>query len=69
MDALLVFLLFGVLMVLGPLAALVSLFRRTDSEVAGGSRVLWGLVILVIPFAWVVYFLLGRRDGGSPVRA
>jgi hypothetical protein len=56
-------------MVLGPLAALVSLFRRTDGDVVGGSRVLWGLVILVIPFAWLVYFLVGRRDGGSPVRA
>jgi hypothetical protein len=68
-DALLVFLAFGAVMVLGPLLALVSLFNRTDGEVAGGSRVLWGLVILVIPFAWIVYFLFGRRDGGSAARA
>jgi hypothetical protein len=68
-DALLVSLLVGALMVLAPLAAIVSLFRRTDGEVAGGSRVLWALVILVIPFAWIVYFAFGRRARRSRLGA
>jgi hypothetical protein len=68
-DFLLVALLVGAIMVLAPLAAIVSLFTRTDEQVAGGSRVLWALVILVIPFAWLVYFLFGRRAGGTRLRA
>lgn len=55
-------LLLALLLFLAPIAALISLFGRDDTEVAGGSRVLWALVILFIPFAWVVYFLIGRRS-------
>jgi len=31
------------------------------NQVAGNSRVLWALVVLFIPLAFVVYFLVGRR--------
>jgi hypothetical protein len=63
MSGSIVFLLIGLLLLIGPIAALISLFRREDSQVAGNSRVLWALVILLIPFAWVVYFLIGRKSG------
>jgi hypothetical protein len=56
------FLLVWIVGIVGLIAALVSLFRRSDEDVAGGSRVLWALVILFLPLAWVVYFLIGRRD-------
>ena len=61
MDASIFFIVVIALLFLGPIAALVSIFQRTDSHVAGDSRVLWALVVLFIPFAWVVYFLIGRR--------
>jgi hypothetical protein len=60
-DASIFFIVIIGLLFLGPIAALVSIFQRTDSQVAGDSRVLWALVVLFIPFAWVVYFLIGRR--------
>lgn len=58
--------LFVVLMVLavlalGPLFRLVDLLRREDYEVVGNSRVLWALIVLFIPFAWIFHFALGRR--------
>ena len=62
MDAaFLIIFLVGALLFIGPIAALVSIFQRSDQQVAGNSRVLWALVILFLPFAWVVYFLAGRR--------
>lgn len=45
----------------GLIAALVSIFQRTDQQVVGDSRVLWGLVVLFVPFGFVAYFLVGRR--------
>lgn len=61
MDGLLLFMAIGALLLIGPIAAIISVFGRTDAQVAGNSRVLWALVVLFIPFAWVVYFLMGRR--------
>jgi Phospholipase_D-nuclease N-terminal len=55
------FIILAALLFIGPIAALISIFQRTDSQVAGDSRVLWALVVLFIPFAWVIYFLMGRR--------
>lgn len=60
-GALLIFAVVGGLLFVGPIAALVSIFQRSDAQVAGDSRVLWALVVLFVPFAWVVYFLAGRR--------
>lgn len=61
MDVGIFFFILAALLFIGPIAALISIFQRTDSQVAGDSRVLWALVVLFIPFAWVVYFLMGRR--------
>lgn len=46
---------------IGGVLALISLFIRTDDQVVGDSRVLWALVVLLVPFAWLVYFVIGRR--------
>ncbi|MBA2557822.1 MAG: PLDc N-terminal domain-containing protein [Chloroflexi bacterium] len=56
-----VFLIFALLMLLGPIIALIDLFQRSDRDVAGDSRVLWAIVVLLVPFAWIVYFVVGRR--------
>ncbi len=45
----------------GLIAALVSMFQRTDEQVVGDSRVLWALVVLFVPFGFLAYFLVGRR--------
>ena len=45
----------------GLVAALVSIFQRSDLQVVGDSRVLWALVVLFVPFGFVAYFLMGRR--------
>ncbi len=45
----------------GLIAALVSIFQRTDEQVVGDSRVLWALVVLFVPFGFLAYFLVGRR--------
>jgi H+/Cl- antiporter ClcA len=55
----------GFILAICPILALISLFRRSDNEVAGNSRVLWALVILFIPFSCVVYFLIGRKSGSD----
>ena len=56
---------FGLLLTVGHfvglVAAMVSIFQRSDLQVVGDSRVLWALVVLFIPFAWAAYFLMGRR--------
>lgn len=55
-------LLVGALYFVGLIAALVSIFQRTDQQVVGDSRVLWALVVLFVPFGFVAYFLVGRRS-------
>jgi len=54
-------LLLSVAYFVGLVAALVSIFQRSDLQVVGDSRVLWALVVLFIPFGFVAYFLMGRR--------
>lgn len=43
------------------IAALISIFNREDTDVTGNSRVLWALVVLLLPFGWLGYFVLARR--------
>lgn len=57
----LITILLSVLYFVGLIAALVSLFQRTDQQVVGDSRVLWALVVLLVPFGFIGYFLFGRR--------
>lgn len=63
MNIAVVALVLAIISFFGPIAVLISLFRRSDNEVAGGSRVLWAIVVIFIPFAWIVYFLVGRKSG------
>jgi hypothetical protein len=49
------------------IGALVSLFQRTDQQVVGDSRILWALVMLFIPFGFIAYFLVGRREVPPPI--
>jgi hypothetical protein len=51
----------GLLQFLGMVVALVDILRREDPDVVGDSRVIWVIIVILIPFAWVAYFLLGRR--------
>jgi hypothetical protein len=57
----LVALLFSVVQFVGLILALIDLLRREDPDVVGNSRVIWVLIVLFIPLAWIVYFVAGRR--------
>lgn len=61
MDILLLFVILALVQVAGWVYSLVDLFQRRDSDVAGDSRVLWAIVIVFVPLAWLVYLLAGRR--------
>ena len=52
---------FGILQFVGLVLALIDLLRREDHQVVGNSRVIWVLIILFVPLAWIVYFVAGRR--------
>lgn len=54
-------LLLSAIYFIGLIAALVSIFQRTDQQVVGDSRVLWALVVLFVPFGFIAYFIVGRR--------
>ena len=45
----------------GQIWALVDLLGRQDAQVVGDSRVLWALIVIFIPFAWLAYLIAGRR--------
>jgi hypothetical protein len=51
----------SLLQFLGMVVALVDILRREDPDVVGDSRVIWVIIVILIPFAWVAYFLFGRR--------
>jgi hypothetical protein len=51
----------SVLQLIGLVLALVDILRREDPDVVGDSRVIWVLIVILIPFAWLAYFLFGRR--------
>lgn len=54
-------LLFSVVQFAGLILAIIDLLRREDPDVVGNSRVIWVLIVLFIPLAWIVYFVAGRR--------
>lgn len=51
----------SLLQLIGLGLALVDILRREDPDVVGDSRVIWVIIVIFIPFAWLAYFLVGRR--------
>jgi hypothetical protein len=52
---------FSLLQFVGMIFAIIDLLRREDHQVMGNSRVIWVLIVLFIPLAWIAYFVAGRR--------
>jgi len=57
----LAFALLGVVHLIGQILAVVDIVRREDPQVVGDSRLLWVLIVIFVPFGWLVYFIIGRR--------
>ena len=51
----------GIVHIIGMILAIVDLLRREDADVLGNSQLIWVVLVLFLPFAWVAYFFLGRR--------
>ena len=51
----------SILHLAGQIWALVDLLKREDPQVVGDSRVLWALIVILIPFGWLAYLVAGRR--------
>ena len=52
---------FSVVQFVGLILALIDILRREDPDVVGNSRVIWVIIVIFIPLAWIVYFFAGRR--------
>ena len=46
---------------IGLILAIVDLLGREDHRVVGNSRVIWVIIVIFIPLAWIAYFVAGRR--------
>ena len=56
-----VVMLLSIAHLIGQIWAIIDLLKREDPQVAGNSRVVWALVIIFLPFGWLVYLAAGRR--------
>lgn len=52
---------FSLIQFVGLILALVDILRREDPDVVGGSRVIWVIIVIFVPLAWIAYFVAGRR--------
>lgn len=52
---------FSIVQLIGLILAIVDLLKREDHQVVGNSRVIWVLIVIFIPLAWIAYFVAGRR--------
>jgi hypothetical protein len=51
----------GIIHLVGQLVALIDILRREDPQLTGDSRLLWVLIVIFVPFGWLLYFVIGRR--------
>lgn len=49
------------LFALGPVIALMHTLIRNDWQPVSSRNLRWSVVVMLIPFVWIVYFLVTRR--------